>query len=116
MGALFLVFVLALIVGAVLLLTSLGNGLRPVGRDEVETLAERADLEVTTANIGLLVDSVARTRLWRTVGVMVALSAALLDLRVDLIGAERVAEAHASLDRPLDRGLMATWIVNFLRG
>ena len=44
------------------------------------------------------------------------LSAALLDLRVDLIGAERVAEAHASLDRPLDRGLIATWIVNFLRG
>ena len=44
------------------------------------------------------------------------LSAALLDLRVDLIGAERVAGAHASLDRPLDRGLIATWIVNFLRG
>ena len=105
MGALFLVFVLALIVGVVLLLTSLGNGLRPVGRDEVETLAERADLEVTTANIGLLVDSVARTRLWRTVGVMVALSAALLAMVVGAVVNQR-------LDIPLALllwGLIGYW-------
>lgn len=104
-GALFLLMVLALIVGVVLLLTSLGHGLRPVDRDEVETLAERADLEVTTENIGLLVDSVARTRLWRTVGVMVALSAAFLAMVVGAVVNQR-------LDIPLALllwGLVGYW-------
>jgi hypothetical protein len=77
MGGLVLLVVVAVVLGgSIALLTSLGHGLRPVGRDEVETLAERADLDVTAGNIGLLVDAVARTRLWRTVGVLVALCAA----------------------------------------
>jgi GMP synthase-like glutamine amidotransferase len=37
----------------------------------------------------------------------------LLAGRVELIGAERVAAARASLDRPLDRGLVASWIAHF---
>ena len=37
----------------------------------------------------------------------------LLAGRVALIGADRVADAHASLDRPLDRVTIARWIANF---
>jgi GMP synthase-like glutamine amidotransferase len=37
----------------------------------------------------------------------------LLAGRVDLIGATRVAAARASLDRPLDRATIATWIARF---
>jgi len=43
------------------------------------------------------------------------LSAALLDLRVDLIGADVVRAAHATLATPLDRELVAGWIVRFLQ-
>ena len=39
----------------------------------------------------------------------------LLAGRIELIGAERVAEARATLDRPLDRHLVAQWIANFFR-
>jgi hypothetical protein len=51
--------------------------LRPVEREEVEELAELSDLAVTETNVGLLVDAVARTRLWRTVGVLAAVLASL---------------------------------------
>lgn len=37
----------------------------------------------------------------------------LLAGRIELIGAERVAEARASLTRPLDRHIMAKWIAEF---
>ena len=37
----------------------------------------------------------------------------LLSLRVELIGAERVAEARASLDRALDGSTVARWITRF---
>jgi GMP synthase-like glutamine amidotransferase len=36
--------------------------------------------------------------------------------RVDLIGADRVAAARASLDRPLDRARVAGWIARFFAG
>jgi len=74
MSGLFGFVVMLMGVGLVVLVAALGHSLRIVGREEVEELAERADLDVTTGNIGLLVDAVARTRLWRTVGVLVALS------------------------------------------
>lgn len=37
----------------------------------------------------------------------------LLSLRVELIGAEPVAAARATLDRPLDRGVVASWVAQF---
>jgi GMP synthase-like glutamine amidotransferase len=39
----------------------------------------------------------------------------LLAGRIELIGAERVAEARKSLDRPLDRIVVARWIAEFFR-
>jgi GMP synthase-like glutamine amidotransferase len=42
-----------------------------------------------------------------------ALADHLLAGRIELIGAERVAQARATLDRPLDRHLMAQWITQF---
>ena len=44
------------------------------------------------------------------------LSAALLDLREEMIGADRVTAARAVMGDPLDRELVASWIINFLRG
>ena len=84
MSGFFGILVMMMGVGLVVLIAALGHGLRTVDRDEVEELAERADLEVTSGNIGLLVDAVARTRLWRTVGVLVAL---LLSFAVLALGA-----------------------------
>lgn len=43
------------------------------------------------------------------------LSAALIDLRVDLIGETTAAVARASLSTPLDRATIARWIGRFLR-
>jgi GMP synthase (glutamine-hydrolysing) len=43
-----------------------------------------------------------------------ALSAALTDLRLDLIGAAAAAEARASLAQPLDREIVARWVARFL--
>jgi len=40
----------------------------------------------------------------------------LLAGRVELIGAERVATARASLTRPLDRSVVARWIATFFAG
>jgi GMP synthase-like glutamine amidotransferase len=40
----------------------------------------------------------------------------LLAGRTELIGAERVAEARASLGRPLDRTIVAGWIGAFFTG
>jgi GMP synthase-like glutamine amidotransferase len=40
----------------------------------------------------------------------------LLAGRVDLIGAERVARARATLGRPLDRHTIGRWIANFFAG
>lgn len=37
----------------------------------------------------------------------------LLAGRIELIGAQRVAEARATLDRPLDRHVVAGWIGEF---
>ena len=42
-----------------------------------------------------------------------SLAAALLDLRVDLIGADRVAAARATLADPLDRAVVGRWIARF---
>jgi GMP synthase (glutamine-hydrolysing) len=42
------------------------------------------------------------------------LAAHLLDQRVDLIGAARVAAARTTLDRPLDREVVAHWITRFV--
>jgi GMP synthase-like glutamine amidotransferase len=39
----------------------------------------------------------------------------LLAGRIELIGADRVAAARATLDRKLDRGLIAAWIARFFR-
>ena len=44
------------------------------------------------------------------------LAGALLDLRVELIGAAKVGAARATLGLALDRGVVARWIVNFLTG
>jgi GMP synthase (glutamine-hydrolysing) len=43
-----------------------------------------------------------------------AISRALVEGRRDLIGEKRADEALASLDAPLDRDLVARWIVRFL--
>lgn len=105
MAAVFLLGATLLVCGFVVLLASLGHGLRTVGRDEVETLAERADLDVTTGNIGLLVDAIARTRLWRTLGVLVALTAAFAGILVATLTTGR-------LDIPLALllwGLVGYW-------
>jgi hypothetical protein len=69
MALLALVTILTLF--AVLLLA---QRLRPVERAEVEEVAELSDLDVTIDNVGLVVDAIARTRLWRTVGVLVAVA------------------------------------------
>jgi len=45
-----------------------------------------------------------------------ALSRALTDLRVELIGEAGAADARESLSTPLDRQLAAEWIAQFLRG
>jgi len=45
-----------------------------------------------------------------------ALSRALTDLRVELIGEAVAADARESLNTPLDRHLAAEWIAQFLRG
>ena len=68
---------LAVLAGILLMFAFLivGHRLRPVERCEVEELAELSDLDVTASNVGLLVDAIARTRLWRTVGVLVAVAA-----------------------------------------
>lgn len=64
-------FVVALVL-VVVLVAWVGSRLRPVERHEVEQLADLADLDVTADNVVVLVESVARTRLWRTVGLLVA--------------------------------------------
>lgn len=44
-----------------------------------------------------------------------ALADHLLAGRIELIGAERVADARATLDRPLDRHVVADWMARFFR-
>lgn len=39
---------------------------------------------------------------------------ALLDLRADQIGVDRVAEARKTLEKPVEKQAVANWIVNFL--
>jgi GMP synthase-like glutamine amidotransferase len=43
-----------------------------------------------------------------------ALAAHLLDRRVELIGAEKVAAARRTLERPLDRRRVASWVTRFV--
>ena len=43
-------------------------------------------------------------------------SAKLLDLREEMIGATTVARARATLDQPLDQPAVADWLYNFLAG
>lgn len=85
MSGSFAILVMMMVIGLIVLVAALGHGLRTVGREEVEELAEQASLDVTAGNIGLLVDAVARTRLWRTVGVLVALSVSFAALALGAI-------------------------------
>ncbi|MGN6687720.1 MAG: hypothetical protein ACTHK1_09305 [Actinomycetales bacterium] len=62
-----------LIVG--LTLQGLWRSLGPVRREEVEVFAAQTGLEVTPRNGRLVLDALARTRLWRVLGVSVALVA-----------------------------------------
>lgn len=58
-----------------LLLRGLWRSLGPVRREEVEVFAAQTGLEVTPRNGRLVLDALARTRLWRVLGVSVALVA-----------------------------------------
>lgn len=78
MGARLLVLAV-LAVCVVLVVTAwLWYRLRPVDRHEVAEVAEAADLAVTIANAPVVIEWVARTRLWRTLGVLAALAGMLL--------------------------------------
>lgn len=83
MALLGLLFLLALVGGIIALLVWLAQRLDPVQREEVEELAQRAGVRVTTSSVGLVVDAVARTRLWRTVGVTVALGLVIVATAYD---------------------------------
>lgn len=86
--------------------------------DQVTRMPPGADLLATSAYCPIAMMAVGE----RAIGLQAhpefpaSLSAALLDLRIDLIGAEPVRVAHDSLTGPLDRELVAGWIVRFLRG
>ena len=53
----------------------LWHRLRPVQRYEVGEVAEASRLVITADNVPVVVEWIARTRLWRTVGVLVAIGA-----------------------------------------
>jgi len=86
--------------------------------DQVTTLPDGAELLATAPYCPVAMMAVGP----RAIGLQAhpeftaPLSAALLDLRVDLIGAEPVRLAHATLTARLDQELIAGWIVRFLRG
>lgn len=67
--------VLALLAGSVLVVVGawLWYRLRPVDRYEIGEVSAASDLAITAGNIGIVADAVARTRLWRTLGVLAAL-------------------------------------------
>ena len=86
--------------------------------DQVTRLPEGAHLIATSADCRHAAFAVGR----RAIGLQphpdftVELSAALLDLRAELIGASTVAAARATLRTPPDRELWARWLVNFFGG
>lgn len=93
-GGFGLVMVLIVAIALVLLLVAfigLAHRLRPVGRDEIEEVAYLSDLDVTSANIGLVIDAVARTRLWRTLGVLVAVIVCVLRMLVELLTEQKLS-------------------------
>jgi hypothetical protein len=67
--------VLAMLAGAVLLVLGswLWYRLRPVDRYEIGEVAVASGLTITADNAGIVADAVARTRLWRTLGVLAAI-------------------------------------------
>lgn len=67
--------VLAMLAGSVLIVLGmwLWYRLRPVDRYEIGEVAAASDLVITADNAGVVADAVARTRLWRTLGVLAAL-------------------------------------------
>jgi len=86
--------------------------------DQVTTLPPGAELLATSdyCPIAMMAVGPAAIGLQPHPEFVAPLSGALLDLREEIIGAERVALARASLGDPLDRARVASWIVAFLRG
>lgn len=72
--------ILAVLAASVVLILGLWlwYRLRPVDRREVEEVATAADLVVTIDNAPVVQEWVARTRLWRTLGVLAAMAGMLL--------------------------------------
>lgn len=80
--------------------------LRPVERREIAEVAAAADLDVTLDNAPVVQEWVARTRLWRTVGVLCAMGGLLAEAVVSWRSAQ-------SVDIPLTIllwGLVGYWI------
>jgi hypothetical protein len=67
--------ILALLAGAVVVILGswLWYRLRPVDRYEIGEVAAASNLTITADNAGIVADAVARTRMWRTLGVLGAL-------------------------------------------
>lgn len=100
--------VLAMLAGTVLLVLGawLWYRLRPVDRHEVGEVAAASGLTLTADNVGVVADAVARTRMWRTLGVL----AALVGLGV---AAYVQWNADSRLDIPLTVllwGLVGYWV------
>ena len=86
-------------------------------QDQVVELPEGAELVATTDHCPVAAYTVgpAALAIQPHPEFTAAVSRGLVERRRDLIGADRSDEALRSLDQPLDRDLVATWMARFLR-
>jgi len=76
------------LLAVLVLLAWLWRALRPVQRSELEDFVRESDLHLTVENGTRVVDAIARTRLWRVLGVTIAFAALVTFWIVQVVGYE----------------------------
>lgn len=73
-SALGLIILLMVCVGVVLVVVTLGLAMGPVSRADLQRFMDRTGVVLTTGSAPLVVDGLARSRRWRTAGVLLSLA------------------------------------------
>ncbi len=73
-GVLGLIILLLACIGLVLIVVALGLAMAPVSRAMLETFMDRTGVVLTSDSAPLVVDGLARSRRWRTAGVLLSLA------------------------------------------
>ena len=73
-SALGLIILLMVCVGVVLFVVTLGLAMGPVSRADLQRFMDRTGVVLTTGSAPLVVDGLARSRRWRTAGVLLSLA------------------------------------------